>query len=102
MDEENNQIIIHPIETCNKLSEIKAPQIVCTIRIEIFLIKTHALLDTGCTHVIIDEKIILEYFITLSKKPMTTQQVERSLNKYTNYLSTTTKIYFMTNRYTSP
>ena len=36
MNEENNQIIIHPIETCNKLGEIKAPQIQCTIRIEIF------------------------------------------------------------------
>ena len=54
MNEENNQIIIHPIETCNKLGEIKAPQIECTIRIEIFLIKTHALLDIGCTHVIIE------------------------------------------------
>ena len=65
MDEENNNIIIHPIETCNKLGEIKAPQIECTIRIENLSIKTHALLDT-CTHVIIDEKIILEKFITLA------------------------------------
>ena len=68
MNEENNNIIIHPIETCNKLGEIKAPQIECTIRIEIFLIKTHALLDTGCTHVIIDEKIIPKRFITLAEK----------------------------------
>ena len=57
MDEENSNVIIHPIEICNKLGEIKAPQIECTIRIEDFLIKTYALLDTGCTHVIIDEKI---------------------------------------------
>ena len=71
MDEENNNIIIHHIETCNKLGEIKAPQIECTIRIEILLIKTHALLDTCCTHVIIDEKIIPENFITLVEKPMT-------------------------------
>ena len=34
MNEENNNVIIHPIETCNKLGEIKAPQIECTIRIE--------------------------------------------------------------------
>ena len=58
MNEENNNVIIHPIETCNKLGEIKAPQIECTIRIEEFLMKTHTLLDTGCTHVIINEKII--------------------------------------------
>ena len=46
MNEENNNIIIHPIETCNKLGEIKAPQIECTIRIYIYiLIKTHALLE---------------------------------------------------------
>ena len=36
MNEENNNVIIHPIETCNKLGEIKAPQIECTIRIEDF------------------------------------------------------------------
>ena len=35
MNEENNNVIIHPI-TCNKLGEIKAPQIECTIRIEDF------------------------------------------------------------------
>ena len=66
MNEENNNVIIHPIETCNKLGEIKALQIECTIRIEEFLIKIHALLDTVCTHVIIDEKIIPERFITLA------------------------------------
>ena len=34
MKEENNQIIIHPIETCNNnLKKIKAPQIECTKRI---------------------------------------------------------------------
>ena len=66
MNEENNNVIIHPIETCNKLGEIKAPQIECTIRIEEFLIKTYALLDTSCTHVIIDEKIIPKIFITLA------------------------------------
>ena len=102
MNEENNNIIIHTIETCNKLGEIKAPQIECTIRIEIFLTKTHALLDTGCTHVIIDEKIIPEKIITLAEKPMTTQQVDGSLNRYTNHLSTTTKISCMTNCYSSP
>ena len=36
MNEENNNVIIHPIEICNKLGEIKAPQIECTIRIEDF------------------------------------------------------------------
>ena len=46
INEENNNVIIHPIETCNKLGEIKEPQIECTIRIEDFLIKTYALLDT--------------------------------------------------------
>ena len=97
MNEEKNNVIIHPIETCNKLGELKAPQIECTIRIEEFLIKTHALLDTGCTHVIIDEKIIPKRFITLAEKPMTTQQVDGSLNRYTNHLSTTAKISFMTN-----
>ena len=101
MNEENNNIIIHPIETCNKLREIKAPQIECTIRIEKILIKTHALLDTGCTHVIIDEKIIPERFITSAEKHMTTQQVDRSLNRYTNHLSATAKISFMTNCYPS-
>ena len=45
----------------------------CTIRIKEFLIKTHELLDTGCTHVIIDDKIRPERFITLAEKPMTTQ-----------------------------
>ena len=39
MNEENNNVIIHPIKTCNKLGEIKAPQIECTIRIKEFLIK---------------------------------------------------------------
>ena len=102
MNEESNNIIIHPIETCNKLEEIKAPQIECTIRIVEFLLKTHALLDTGCTHVIIDEKIIPERFITLAEKPMTTQQVDKSLNRYTNHLSTTAKISFMTNCYSRP
>ena len=51
MDEENSNVIIHPIEICNKLGEIKALKIECTIRIEYFLIKTYALLDTGCTNV---------------------------------------------------
>ena len=36
MNEEYNNIIIHPIETCNKLGEIKTPQIDYTIRIEFF------------------------------------------------------------------
>ena len=102
MNEENNNEIIHPIETCNKLGEIKAPQIEYTIRIEEFLIKTHTLLDTCCTRVIIDEKIILERFITLAEKPTTAQQVDENLNKYTNHLSITTKISFMTNCYSSP
>ena len=34
MNEENNNIIIHLIETCNKLGEIKTPKIECTIRIK--------------------------------------------------------------------
>ena len=102
MNEENNNVIIHPIETCNKLGEIKAPQIERITRIEEYLIKTHALLDTGLTHVIIDEKIIPKRFITLAEKPMTTQQADESLNIYTNHLSTTTKISFMTNCYSSP
>ena len=102
MNEENNNVILHPIETCNKLGQIKAQQIECIIRIEDYLIKTHALLDTSCTHVIIDEKIIPKRFITLAEKPMTTQQVDRSLNRYTNHLSTTAKISFMTNCYSSP
>ena len=34
MNEENNNVIIHLIETCNKLEEIKTPHIECTIRIE--------------------------------------------------------------------
>ena len=68
MNEENNNVIIHPIEICNKLGEIKEPQIECTIRIEDFLIKTYALLDTSCTHVIIDEKIIPKRFYNLSRK----------------------------------
>ena len=76
MNEENNNVIIHPIEIGNKLGEKKAPQIECSIRIEDFLIKTYALLDTGCTHVITDEKIISKKFITLAEKPMTTQQVD--------------------------
>ena len=75
MNEENSNVIIHPIEICNKLGKIKVPQIECTIRIKYFLIKTYALLDTGCTHVIIDEKIIPKRFITLTEKPMITQQV---------------------------
>ena len=90
MNEENNNIIIHPIEICNKLGEMKAPQIECTIRIEDFLIKTYALLDTGYTHVIIDEKIIQNIFITLVEKPMTIQEVDESLNRYTNHLNTIT------------
>ena len=102
MNEENNNIIIHPIETCNKLGEIKTPQIEFMIRIEDFSIKTHALLDIGCTHVIIDDKIISKKFITLAEKPMTAQHVDGSLNRYTNHLSTTTKISFMTNCYSSP
>ena len=73
MNEENNNVIIHPREICNKLGEIKAPQIECTIRIEDFLIKTYALLDTSCSHVIIDEKIIPKTYITLAKKHMTAQ-----------------------------
>ena len=102
MDEENSNVIIHPIQICNKLGEIKAPQIECTIRIEDFLIKTYALLDTCCTHVIIDEKIIQKRFITLAEKPMIEQQVNGSFNRYTNHLSTTAKISFMTNCYSSP
>ena len=102
MNEENNNVLIHPIEICNKLGEIKAPQIECTIRIDDVLIKTYALLDTGCTHVIIDEKIIPKRIIILAEKPMTTQQLDGSLNRYTNHLSTTTKISFMTNCYSSP
>ena len=102
MNEENNNVIIHPIETCNKLGKIKAPQIECTIRIEDFLIKTYALLDTGCTHVIIDEKIIPKKFITLAEKPMTAQQIDGSLNRYTNHLRTIAKISFMINCYSSP
>ena len=39
MDEENSNVIIHPTEICNKLGEIKAPQIECTIRIEDFFNK---------------------------------------------------------------
>ena len=74
----------------------------CTIRIEDFLIKTYALLDIGCTHVIIDEKIIPKIFITLPEKPMTAQQVDENLNRYTNHLNTTAKISFMTNCYFSP
>ena len=102
MDEENSNVIIHPIEICNKLREIKTPQIEGTIRVEDFLIKTYALLDTGCTHVIIDEKIIPKRFITLAEKPMIAQQVNGSFNRYTNHLSTTTKISFMKNCYSSP
>ena len=67
-----------------------------------FLIKTHALLDIGYSHVIIDEKIIPEKFITLAEKPMTAQQVDGSLNRYTYHLSITVKISFMTNFYSSP
>ena len=33
MNEENNNVIIHPIKTCDKLGEIKAPQIECKIKI---------------------------------------------------------------------
>ena len=39
MNEENNDVIIHPIEICNKLGKIKAPQIECIIRIEDFFNK---------------------------------------------------------------
>ena len=102
MNIENKNVIIHPIEICNKLGEIKAPQIECTIRIEDFLTKTYALLGTGCTHVIMDENIIPKRFITLAEKPMTAQQVDESLNRCTNHLSTTTKISFMTNCYSNP
>ena len=102
MNEENNNVIIHHIELCNKLGEIKAPQIECTIRIEDFLIKAYALLDTSCTHVIIDEKIIPKRFTTLAKKLMIAQQVDGSLNRYTNHLSNTAKISFITNYYSSP
>ena len=52
------EIIVHPIKICNKLGNIKAPQVECTIGIGNYLIKTNALLETGCTHVIIDEKIL--------------------------------------------
>ena len=102
MDKANSNVIIHSIEICNKLGEIKAPQIECTIRIEDFLIKTYALLDTSCTHVIIYEKIIPKRFITLAEKPMIAQQVNESFNRYTNHLSITAKISFMTNCYSSP
>ena len=76
--------IIHPIKICNKLGNIKAPQVECTIRIRNYLIKTNALLDTGCTHVIIDEKIIPKDFIILVKMPMVAQQVDGSFNHYKN------------------
>ena len=78
MDEENSNVIIHPIEICNKLGEIKAPQIECTIRIEDFLIKTYALLDTGCTHVIIDKKIIPKRY-NLSRKTYNSTTSKRKL-----------------------
>ena len=60
------ETIIHPIKIFNELGNTKAPQIECTIRIRNYLIKTNALLDTGCTHVIIDEKIISKDFIILA------------------------------------
>ena len=56
--------------------------------------KKHALLDTGCTHVIINEKIILKIFITLAEKPMTSQKIDESLNRYANHLSTKAKKFF--------
>ena len=39
MNIENKNVIIHPIEIGNKLGEIKAPQIECTIRIVDFFNK---------------------------------------------------------------
>ena len=96
------EIIVHPIKICNKLGNIKAPQIECTIRIRNYLIKTNVLLDTSCTHIIIDEKIIPKEFITVAKKPMTAQQVDGSFNHYKYQLEPGDKISFMTNYYTSP
>ena len=52
------ETIIQPIKIGNQLGNLKAPQVECTIRIRNYLIKTNALLDTECTQVIIDEKII--------------------------------------------
>ena len=96
------ETIIHPVKICNKLGNIKAPQVECTIRMRNYLIKTNALLDIGCTHVIIDEKIIPNDFIILAKMPMVAQQVDGSFNHYKNQLEAGAKILFMTNCYSSP
>ena len=93
--------IVHPIKICNKLENIKAPQVECTIRIRNYLIKTNALLDTGCTHVIIDEKIIQKDFIITTEKPLVAQQVDGSFNHYKYQLKPGAKISFMTNFYSS-
>ena len=45
---------------------------------------------------------MLEFFITLAEKPMTIQLVDGSLNRYTDHLSTTAKISFLTNCYSIP
>ena len=96
------EIIKPPIKICNKLGNIKAPQVECTIRIGNYLIKTNALLDTRCTHVIIDEKIIPKDFIILAEKPMIAQQIDGSFNSYKYQLELGAKISFMTNSYSSP
>ena len=66
------------------------------------MIKTNELLDTGCAHVIIDEKTILKDFIILAEMPMVAQQVDGSFNQYKNQLEAEAKISFMTNCYSSP
>ena len=73
---------MHPIKIFNKLGNIQAPQVECTIRIRIYLIKTNALLETGCTIVIIDENILPKDFIILAEKSMIAQQVDGSFNHY--------------------
>ena len=98
-EEEKN---VHLIKMCNKLGNIKAPQVECTIRIRNYLIKTNALLDTRCTHVIIDEKIILTDFIITTEKPMVAQPVDGSFNHYKYQLEPRAKLSFMTNCYSSP
>ena len=75
-----------PIKICNKLVNIKAPQVECIIRIRNYLFKTNSLLDRGCTHVIIDEKIIPKDFIILAQKAMVAQQADASFNHYKNQL----------------
>ena len=94
--------IVHPIKICNELENIKAPQVECTIRIRNYLIKTNALLDTRCTYVIIDEKIIPKDFIITAEKLMVTKQVDGSFNNYKYQLELGAKILFMTNCYSSP